>query len=85
MILIHLMPDLFIGSFIIWIIVGNIMRLMALVKCFGRKKCRHANCPFKYFCCKEPDFTSEEYTRLLDELQKMIDDKRKELGTGGSL
>lgn len=50
-----------------------------------RKKRKHTNCAFKYFCCKELDFPSVEYTWLLDELQRMIDDKRKKLGICSSL
>lgn len=79
MVFIQLIPDVFIGSFVIWIITANIMELMALVKCFGRKKCRHPNCPLRFFCYRKPDLSLEEYDWLFDELQRMIDDMRKEL------
>ena len=79
MFFVQLILKLFIGSGIIWIITGNIMQLIALVKCFGKKRCCHIKCPYKVFCYREPNFQSEEYAHFLEELEMMIADRKKEL------
>lgn len=77
---IELMSVLLALGMITGFIIGDIMIILAFLKCFGKKKCSHTQCAFQNFCRKKPDFTSEEYMQLLDKMQMMLDEKKKELG-----
>lgn len=81
MFFLEIIPDLIVGIVIIIFIGGNLIRLIAWVKCFGKKKCSNRKCPFRAYCSKKPAAFSkeciEECAALIEELHRELDRKRE--------
>ena len=57
-------------------IVGNVIKLIIWIGCFGKKECDNQDCHLKYFCSKYQETITQEDLDYIDEL---LNERRKEL------
>lgn len=58
------------------IVVGNIMRLIALFKCLRKRKCSDRSCSLKILCHRYQETITQED---LDCITKTLNERRREL------
>lgn len=62
--------------FFVTLVVGNVIRLIIWIRCFGKKDCNNQGCHLKYFCSKYQETITQED---LDCIAELLNEKRKEL------
>lgn len=76
MIFTEMIGDIAMALFFAGIVIGNIVRVIALFKCFGRRECSNRNCHLKVLCHRyREDITQED----VDSITEMLNQRRKEL------
>ena len=81
MIFTEMIGDLVMALFFAGIVVGNIVRAIALFKCLGKKECSNRNCHLKVLCHRyREEITQED----VDSIAEMLNQKRRELAENDS-
>lgn len=74
--LIELIFEITLSLILIVIAVGDIIGLIMFFKCFKKARCDNGNCHLRHFCYKyQMTITQED----LDQLDELLNEKRKEL------
>ena len=76
MILIEIIYNLSFLFFFVVLIVGNMMRLIALFKCLGKRECNDRSCHLKAPCHRYQETITQEDVGCLTE---MLNARRNEL------
>lgn len=76
MILIEIIYNLSFLFFFVVLIVGNMMRLIALFKCLGKRECNDRSCHLKALCHRYQETITQEDVGCLTE---MLNARRNEL------
>lgn len=66
-----LISSTFLILFLLFLIVGNIIRLIYFVKCIRIKKCSNRTCMVKEYCPKHETIWTDKY---IEHLEKIIEE-----------
>ena len=81
MIFTEMIGDLVMALFFAGIVVGNIVRVIVLFKCLGKRECSNRNCHLKVLCHRyREEITLED----VDSIAAMLNQKRRELAENDS-